>query len=162
MKKTTWMFFVLVAALGMLAGCGGRRAQQPTIQIVEQERACGEQWVHMPMLINFPTGGTEIDHQNRTILEEMVRTASVRPDIRRVRVEGHTDSCGSEMNNMALSQNRAIAIAGELVTMGVPQEAIDTIGYGSTQPIADESCGRSTRISENTNRRVEFSLLVCR
>ena len=121
----------------------------------------------MPMLIGFPTGGAEIDAQNRAILQEVVRTAQNRTDIRRVRAEGHTDTCGAEVNNMALSQQRAETVALALVEMGVPRELIETVGYGSTQPRANEACDtRSSRaqteLSRQTNRRVEFSILVCR
>lgn len=144
----------------MLVGCGG--APPPPPPVVVQAPPCHDQWVHMPMLVTFPTSGSELDWQNREILREMVRSASARTDIRRVRVEGHTDTCGSEVNNMALSQNRASRVAMELVSMGVPREMIDTMGYGSTRPRANESCGRGQRLSQETNRRVEFTLLVCR
>lgn len=124
---------------------------------------CAERWVRMPMLINFPTGGTEIDAQNRAILDEMVRTAQTRSDLVAVRVEGHTDTCGHELNNMQLSQMRAQTVAMELVRMGVPRERVQTIGYGSRQPRANERCGRrQDSLSRATNRRVEFSVLVCR
>jgi len=128
---------------------------------------CTEEWVHMPVLINFPTGGAELDAQNRAILNEVVRTAQTRTDIRRVRAEGHTDTCGNEVGNIALSQQRAENVALALVEMGVPRELIETVGYGSTQPRANEACesreGRSqTELSRQTNRRVEFSILVCR
>ncbi|MCB9595728.1 MAG: OmpA family protein [Sandaracinaceae bacterium] len=116
----------------------------------------------MPMLINFPTGGSTIDQQNREILRELVASAQARNDIRGVRVEGHTDTCGNELNNMILSQQRADSVASELVMMGVPRELISTVGNGSTQPRATEACGRSQTLSEQTNRRVEFTLLVCR
>ncbi len=157
--RLTHILFALLA-LGLLASCGRRRDPEPTVQVVQT--ACAEQWVHMPMLITFPTSGSTIDAQNRDILQELVRSAQARNDIRRVRVEGHTDTCGDELNNMQLSQNRAISVANELVTMGVPRDAIDTVGYGSTQPRANEACGRNQQLSEQTNRRVEFSLLVCR
>ncbi len=157
----------LLLGLGLFA-CGGGtvevRATTPAHPVIVQNTApsCVEQWVHMPMLINFPTGGAIIDAQNRAILEEMVRTAQTRNDIRRVRVEGHTDTCGNELNNMQLSQNRAVSVAQELVTMGVPQNMLETVGYGSTQPRANEACeGRQEELSQQTNRRVEFSLLVC-
>jgi outer membrane protein OmpA-like peptidoglycan-associated protein len=120
----------------------------------------------MPVLINFPTGGAELDAQNRAILAEVVRTAQNRSDIRRVRVEGHTDTCGGEVGNMALSQTRSETVAMELVSMGVPREMLETVGYGSTQPRANEACDRAerrqTELSRQTNRRVEFSILVCR
>jgi outer membrane protein OmpA-like peptidoglycan-associated protein len=116
----------------------------------------------MPMLITFPTSGSTIDYQNREILRELVASAQARDDIRRVRVEGHTDTCGNELNNMVLSQQRADSVRMELIQMGVPGELIDTQGFGSAQPRANESCGTHQTLSEQTNRRVEFSLLVCR
>ena len=127
-------------------------------------QGCVEEWVHMPLIINFPSGGTIIDAQNRAILQEMVRSAQTRQDIHAVRVEGHTDTCGNEMNNLMLSQQRAVTVANELVQMGVPRERLSTTGYGSTMPRANEECARRGReeLSRNMNRRVEFSLLVCR
>ena len=152
---------ILIAAGAFLVACGS--SATPVVQpVITQAAPCAEQWVHMPMLIGFPTGGVTIDHQNREVLREMVATAQSRDDIRRVRVEGHTDTCGNELNNLALSQQRAEATARELVLMGVPRELISTIGRGSSNPRANESCGHSQQLSEQTNRRVEFTLLVCR
>ncbi len=129
-----------------------------------QTTGCTDQWVHMPLVINFPSGGAIIDAQNRGILQEMVLSAQGRQDIVAVRVEGHTDHCGREVNNVALSQERARSVANELVSMGVPAERIQIIGYGSSMPRANESCERQAQedLSRNMNRRVEFSLLVCR
>src|SRR5690606_16252420 len=106
---------------------------------------------------------TEVDAQNRTILGEVVRTAQTRTDIRRVRVEGHADTCGQEVNNVALSESRAQAVAMTLVELGVPREMIETVGYGSNNPRANEDCSRrrTDELSRQTNRRVEFSILVC-
>lgn len=160
MNKLKWIvgLSLAVAALG---ACGPRPvvvANNPPPP--PPPPPCAEQWVHMPMLISFPTGGSVIDEQNRVILAEIVRTAQTRTDIRRVRVEGHTDPCGNELNNMALSNARATSVANELVAMGVPQQMLETIGYGSTQRRTDSECGAA--ISNNTDRRVEFTLLVCR
>lgn len=170
-------FTVTLGALALLIGlvvsaCGGScpECNCPVCPQVESTPPsiatgpCTEEWVHMPVLINFPTGGAELDAQNRAILGEVVRTAQSRTDIRRVRVEGHTDTCGSEVGNMALSQNRADAVALALVELGVPREMLETVGFGSTQPRANEACEqrRQEELSRQTNRRVEFSILVCR
>jgi outer membrane protein OmpA-like peptidoglycan-associated protein len=160
MKKVVTMFLPLAFG-AVLAACGSSPPPPPE-PVVVQAAPCAEQWVHMPMLLDFPTGGSELDYQNRQILDELVRSAQARNDIRRVRVEGHTDTCGNELDNRALSESRATSVASELVRMGVPRNLISTIGYGSSQPRANESCGRHQRLSEQTNRRVEFSLLVCR
>lgn len=123
---------------------------------------CVEDWVHMPILINFPTGGTHMDTQSRVVLQELVRSAQARPDLRAVRVEGHADRCGREANNMVLSQQRAEVVAAELVALGVPRERITTIGFGSQHPRANDDCTPQFELSRAVNRRVEFSLLVCR
>ena len=151
-----------IALLGMFVGACGSAPPPPPPVITPVTVACSEQWVHMPMLITFPTSGSQLDYQNREILQELVASAQARNDIRRVRVEGHTDTCGNELNNMILSQQRAESVRSELVQMGVPFEVVDVQGLGSTQPRANENCGSHQQISEQTNRRVEFSLLVCR
>lgn len=145
------------------ATAGGSAAFTTADGYVTQTTAtCIEEWMHMPVLINFPTGGVEMDMQSRAVLDELVRSAQTRTDLRAVRVEGHTDRCGGEANNLVLSQGRAEAVAMELVRLGVPREQIMTIGYGSQQPRANDNCDRAHELSRATNRRVEFSLLVCR
>ncbi len=178
--RGTWAFAVagIAMLLGVLASACSQECPECNCPVcpaqvdtppppVVNNGPCTEEWVHMPVLINFPTGGAELDAQNRAILAEVVRTAQTRQDIRRVRAEGHTDTCGAEVNNMALSQQRAENVALALVEMGVPREMIETVGYGSTQPRANEACEsrsarQSTELSRQTNRRVEFSILVCR
>ena len=178
MKSRLSLSFALALLISVVASaCGGDcpecncpvcpAATAAPTPVATPTGPCTEEWVHMPVLINFPTGGAELDAQNRAILAEVVRTAQSRDDIRRVRVEGHTDTCGSEVNNMALSQQRAETVAMELVSMGVPRDMLETVGYGSTQPRANEACAsragrQSTELSRQTNRRVEFSILVCR
>ncbi len=175
--RSNWTAAFSVIALlvtFVVAGCGGScpecncpvcpQVQATPPPVATNTGPCTEEWVHMPVLINFPTGGAELDAQNRAILGEVVRTAQSRTDIRRVRVEGHTDTCGSEVGNMALSQTRAEAVAAALVELGVPRELLETVGFGSTQPRANEECEqrRQEELSRQTNRRVEFSILVCR
>lgn len=164
MRKTV---LGIALAMGML-GCSGSVQGRVVLDTgtptptTPPPVACVEQWVHMPVHVGFPSGGTEMDAQNRMILAEVVRTAQHRDDIRRVRVEGHTDTCGSEMSNMVLSQNRAVRIGEELVAMGVPREMIETVGHGSAHPLGEEQCGRGQALTRQVNRRVEFTLLVCR
>lgn len=161
MKKT---LFAIVATWVMI-GCASAPPPAPTpVPMVENDPPppCVEEWVHMPVHLGFPSGGTELDAQNRVILAEVVRTAQHRDDILRVRVEGHTDTCGNEQSNMTLSQNRAISVANELVAVGVPREMIETLGFGSTQPMGVEHCGQGDQLTRQVNRRVEFTLLVCR
>lgn len=171
-QLASWNLAMAISLLAVMAtACSGRATvavETPQVVVTETVPVvtCTEEWVHMPVLIGFPTGGAIIDEQNRAILREVVRTAQARTDIRRVRVEGHTDTCGREVGNMMLSEQRATAVAQELVSMGAPADRIETIGYGSERPRADEDCTnretrQSTALSRQTNRRVEFSILVC-
>lgn len=69
-----------------------------------------------------------------------------------IRVEAHTDDVGAEEANLALSQERAEAVVAYLVSRGVPQSVLSAVGYGESQPLADNS----TAEGRETNRRIEF------
>ena len=54
---------------------------------------------------------------------------------RRVRIEGHTDSVGSDDSNRDLSQRRARTVADVLIAAGVDSSRLDVAGYGAAQPL---------------------------
>lgn len=70
----------------------------------------------------------------------------------RVRVEGHTDSRGSQKGNKILSLTRAEAVKAYLVQRGIDATRIATIGFGSTRPIGDNE----TEFGRSLNRRTEI------
>lgn len=72
-----------------------------------------------------------------------------------IEVAGHTDSTGSDSYNQLLSQNRAQAVASELIRQKVQAVRIETVGFGESRPIADNS----TAQGREQNRRVELTLL---
>jgi outer membrane protein OmpA-like peptidoglycan-associated protein len=72
----------------------------------------------------------------------------------RIRVAGHTDSDGSEAFNQDLSLRRAEAVRNALVQQGVAAARISTIGFGESQPIADNS----TAAGKQLNRRVVITI----
>jgi outer membrane protein OmpA-like peptidoglycan-associated protein len=67
-------------------------------------------------------------------------------------VEGHTDSQGTESENVVLSQKRAQTVRDYLVSRGVPSNIISSTGIGQSRPVADNKSpeGRAN------NRRVEI------
>ena len=67
-----------------------------------------------------------------------------------IRVEGHTDSKGSEQYNQDLSQRRAQAVKDALKQRGVDSRRIQTIGFGESQPISS---------SDAMNRRVNIVII---
>jgi OmpA-OmpF porin, OOP family len=72
-----------------------------------------------------------------------------------VRVDGHTDSVGSEAYNQGLSERRAQAVRDYLVQHGVPAAQLQAKGFGASQPAASNE-GRDGRAQ---NRRTELSRL---
>jgi outer membrane protein OmpA-like peptidoglycan-associated protein len=71
---------------------------------------------------------------------------------RRVRVEGYTDSTGSDSYNQQLSERRAESVRNALVNQGISSTRVESRGYGEQYPVAgnDNSSGRQQ------NRRVEI------
>jgi outer membrane protein OmpA-like peptidoglycan-associated protein len=87
-----------------------------------------------------------------TKLDQVAEALKAQDSDRRMVVEGHTDSQGSDRINQPLSQNRAGAVRDYLVAHGVDSDKITAVGMGSSRPILDN------RNPENraNNRRVEI------
>jgi OOP family OmpA-OmpF porin len=71
---------------------------------------------------------------------------------RRVVIEGHTDSVGSETYNLDLSQRRSDAVRDFLLQQGVQARQMSTRGYGKASPVASNG----TAEGRQQNRRVEL------
>lgn len=73
------------------------------------------------------------------------------PD-RKVMIEGHTDSVGSDEYNQGLSERRAMAVQTALLERGVRADQVTALGKGENYPVAsnDNAAGRQQ------NRRVEM------
>ncbi len=87
-------------------------------------------------------------------LERVVRLLHVRPSMT-IRVEGHADQTGTHEKNMELSVQRAEAVKRYLIQSGIEASRLQTIGYGDSRPIADNSTEEGRRL----NRRIEFVIL---
>lgn len=71
---------------------------------------------------------------------------------KKVLIEGHTDSRGSDATNQTLSKARADAVGSYLISRGVPAERVTTVGLGPSRPVADND----TPEGRANNRRVEI------
>jgi outer membrane protein OmpA-like peptidoglycan-associated protein len=73
-----------------------------------------------------------------------------------IRLEGYTDSVGTEEYNNALSERRATAVKNYLVKEGgVGEKEIKAVGYGESNPVASNK----TEAGRAENRRVEILIL---
>ena len=88
----------------------------------------------------------------KTKLDQVAEALKAQDADKRMVVEGHTDSQGSDRINQPLSRNRAEAVRDYLVSRGVESDRISAIGMGSGRPLLDN------RNAENraNNRRVEI------
>ncbi len=67
---------------------------------------------------------------------------------------GHTDNLGGAEHNLALSLDRATAVAKDLASHGVPKERMKVQGFASQFPRADNA----TEQGRSLNRRTEVVL----
>lgn len=75
-----------------------------------------------------------------------------------IRVEGHTDSTGSEAYNQQLSERRAQAVKNALINYGVNANRIMTVGFGESKPVATNA----TVAGRQLNRRVNIVIVPMR
>lgn len=101
--------------------------------------------------IEFETGSATLTPEGRAILDQMAGVLVKLPG-KTVEIIGHTDNSGNRASNIALSQARADAVKGYLVTKGVAPRSMATMGVGPDQPIASNS----TDDGRARNRRIEF------
>ncbi len=73
---------------------------------------------------------------------------------RKVMIEGHTDSRGTDEYNQALSERRAESVHKALSDMGISSDRVMTRGYGESSPVASND----TVAGRQLNRRVEIIL----
>ena len=105
--------------------------------------------------IKFATGSAKIvGAESEKILDEVALALKDNAQIKKVRVEGHTDSVGDDSRNLKLSQNRANSVMSALIARGIDPGRMEAIGYGETKPIASNS----TSAGKAENRRTEFNI----
>jgi outer membrane protein OmpA-like peptidoglycan-associated protein len=101
--------------------------------------------------LTFQSGQDVVRPAYRPLLEKVRQAADVFPRSQIV-IEGHTDSYGGDENNLALSRRRADAVSAYLTSeLNVPAFRISSVGYGETQPIANND----TEQGRERNRRID-------
>jgi outer membrane protein OmpA-like peptidoglycan-associated protein len=106
--------------------------------------------------VKFKTSSAEIlpGPESEDILQAVLKVLSAHPEIKKVRVEGYTDSRGAAALNKTLSTNRAASVVKWLVAHGIDKARLTSQGFGPDRPIADNN----TDAGRQENRRVEFHI----
>ena len=154
---------IVGAGIGTIAGAAvGQYMDRQERQLRQQtagtgvvvERQGDELLLSMPAGITFPINSYQIQPQFYTTLNQVAQTLAAYPQTL-IDVYGHTDPTGGDAINIPLSRNRAESVAGYLSQQGVARARIATQGFGSSQPIADNS----TEAGRSQNRRVEIRIV---
>ena len=88
------------------------------------------------------------------VLDEAVDILKKHAD-KKVEIQGHTDSIGTEAYNEKLGMRRADAVKMYLVDKGVTADNLTTESFGESNPVADNG----TKEGRAMNRRVEFKVM---
>ncbi|MFD6446981.1 OmpA family protein [Promicromonospora sp. NPDC060204] len=123
--------------------------REPTRE--EREKA-QEDLVEIPN-ITFVTDSARLTKDGRKVVREAAEVLAEHPEVE-VRVEGHTDSVGTEALNQKLSERRAEAVVDELVEQGVDRDRLTWKGFGESDPLVVPR----TFADLEKNRRVEFNI----
>ena len=106
------------------------------------------------MKILFGSDSDKLLPEDNEILDEVVSVLQQNGKLR-IRVEGHTDNVGDKGHNEELSTRRAAAVRAYLITKGMPEDRLESVGCGAGTPIADNA----TEDGKAQNRRVEFVIM---
>lgn len=109
--------------------------------------------------ILFEFSKAEVQGDSRTILQRVTELLLDNPGAK-VELSAHTDSRGSDKNNLDLSQRRAQACVDILIANGVDPANLVAKGYGESK--LKNGCDNKTKCGEEehaVNRRVEIKVL---
>ena len=94
----------------------------------------------------------ELNEEQRLLVDSARAFAAPELAGSRFRIEGHTDTVGSERLNQALSERRAEAVRDDLVRRhGIAAARLETVGFGETSLLVPTPDGTA----EPRNRRVQ-------
>ncbi len=106
--------------------------------------------------VKFKTGSADIlpGKDSEEVLQAVLTIIKAHPEIKQLRVEGHTDNQGTPAINKKLSADRAASVVKWLIGHGVDKSRLTSAGFGQDKPIRDNS----TEEGRRHNRRVEFHI----
>ena len=105
--------------------------------------------------ITFAYDRAIIRNVSHPVVDRVASILLAHPELKRIRVEGHTDSEGASDYNRRLSQMRAESVMNALIERGVAKERLEAKGFGEDAPISTNETARGRA----ANRRVMFIIV---
>lgn len=147
---STWLLAACAAPPAPPAPAPSRDAQLQALGF----RPTDEGWeLSIAGRMLFDSDSDMLDTEGQAIAERLGRQLT-QLEIKRVRIEGHADSTGSQAYNLALSLRRAQAVQRAMVAAGLRGAEIQTLGLGKAAPVNDNR----TPEQRQQNRRVAIVL----
>lgn len=104
--------------------------------------------------IQFESGNARISPVSARLLDAVTGIATLCSQFA-IEIGGHSDSRGADDYTLALSQERADSVRAYLISKGVAEETLLSVGYGETVPLDPAP----TPEAYERNRRVEFKVI---
>jgi outer membrane protein OmpA-like peptidoglycan-associated protein len=104
--------------------------------------------------VYFETNNFWLQEDAEPTLKKILKLMEKHPNLM-LEVGAHTDNVGAKGYNMHLSKRRALAVIEYLINKNINTNRLVAVGYGSEQPIADNSDEEGRQL----NRRVEFKVI---
>jgi OmpA-OmpF porin, OOP family len=103
-------------------------------------------------VVLFDLNSAAVKSEAYPMLDDAVMIMKKNPDLK-IRIDGYTDSTGTEAYNLDLSERRAKAVKDFFVSRGIAPERLATKGFGISNPAASNK----TKEGRAKNRRVELT-----
>jgi outer membrane protein OmpA-like peptidoglycan-associated protein len=105
--------------------------------------------------ILFSGHGDSIQPGSLAVLKSVAAVLKANPGIKKVSVEGHTDSSMPALQSLELSERRAESVRQWLVANGVEAHRLDVRGHGDTRPVASNKTAKGRA----SNARIELVII---
>jgi OOP family OmpA-OmpF porin len=92
---------------------------------------------------------------SEAVLAEVKTYLEQNPRVTRLRIEGHTNNTRPPDQSLTLSGQRAVAVKQWLITNGVNAGRLLSVGFGETQPIANNADATGAA----QNERIQFRIV---
>jgi len=112
----------------------------------------GASWFDFDRLL-FNTNSATLRQGSQEQLGNIAAVLKAYPNVH-IQIGGFSDNSGNSALNLKLSQDRANAVMGKLIALGISPDRLEAQGYGEQFPVADNS----TAEGRARNRRASIRL----
>jgi OOP family OmpA-OmpF porin len=104
--------------------------------------------------VNFAFDKSDLLPESYPVLDKAVTLLNSKPNLN-VEIQGYTDYIGTADYNQQLSVERAKTVKAYLVTKGIAETRLTTVGFGKDNPVADNETDEGRAM----NRRIVFKIV---